>query len=475
MQTRSFYIAGNWRLGDDTFSVRSPYHGDLVAEVGVPTDEDVEEAMAAATAVLKESQRLANHTRADALTHISRRIEERHEELSELIAHEGGKPIKWASVEVTRAAFTFRWAAEEARRLGGTFERLDTDEPLGSRAAIIRRFPYGPVLGIAPFNWPINLVAHKVAPALAVGAPIVIKPATATPLGALALAELFDETGLPKGMFSVLPISGSRAEALVRDKRFGMVSFTGSSEVGWRIKGLAPEKRFALELGGNAGVIVHDDADIDHAARRVALGGYYQAGQTCVSVQRVLVQSSVFDEFSQLLAKHVQSLKSGDPLDPTVDVGPLIDSSALDRVAAWVDEAIQGGAVALCGAERKDPFYAPTVLINTQPEMRVVCEEIFGPVTTVTPYETFEGAINEINASRYGLHAGVFTRDLQRAFLAHRDLEVGGVILNDTSAFRADQMPYGGTKESGRGREGLRYAMEEMTEPRILVLSDVAL
>jgi aldehyde dehydrogenase (NAD+) len=475
MQTKPFYLAGGWRDSDDALTVRSPYGGDVVAAVAVPTDADVAKAVASAATTMAESRKLPNHARADALAYISRQIGERHGELAELIAHEGGKPVKWAAAEVTRASYTFRWAAEEARRWGGEFSRLDTDAPLGSRAAIVRRFPYGPVFGIAPFNWPLNLVAHKMAPALAVGAPIVIKPASATPLGALALAELFDETDLPGGMLSVLPISGSRAEALVADARFGMVSFTGSTEVGWRLKALAPEKRFALELGGNAAVIVHDDADLDHAAARIALGGNYQAGQTCVSVQRVLVQASVYERFSRTLAKEVQSLKSGDPLDPTVDVGPLIDPEAVDRVAEWVDEAIAGGATALCGAERRDPFYTPTVLVDTQPEMSVVCREVFGPVIAVTPYQTFEEAIVQVNESRYGLHAGVFTRDIARAFLAHRDLEVGGVIVNDTSAFRADQMPYGGTKESGRGREGLRYAMEDMTEPRVLVLTDVPL
>lgn len=475
MGRTEFYVAGEWRPGKDEFAVRSPYDGEVVATVGVPTDADVEYATEQAASTLALGRRLSGHERAQALAHISARIAERHDELAELIAREGGKPVKWAGIEVTRASYTFRWAAEEARRLDGEFLRLDTDEPLGSRAAIIRRFPYGPILGIAPFNWPLNLVAHKVAPALAVGAPVVIKPASATPLAALALAEMVDETDLPKGMFSVLPISGQRAEQLVRDPRFGMVSFTGSSEIGWRIRSLAPEKRFALELGGNAAVIVHDDADVDHAAQRVAIGGYYQAGQTCVSVQRVIVQDSVYEDFVDRLGKHVESLKVGDPLDPTVDVGPLIDGSALDRVASSVDEAIAAGAYAVCGARREDPFYAPTVLTDTTPDMRVSSEEIFGPVTCVVSYQTFDQALELVNDSRYGLHAGVFTSDVGRAFQAFRELEVGGVILNDTSAFRADQMPYGGTKESGRGREGVRFAMEEMTEAKVLVLSNIPL
>jgi acyl-CoA reductase-like NAD-dependent aldehyde dehydrogenase len=318
-------------------------------------------------------------------------------------------------------------------------------------------------------------VAHKVAPALAVGAPIVLKPARATPLSALVLAELVAETDLPPGMFSVLPLASEKAEALVRDRRFAKVTFTGSSPVGWKLKGLDPRKHVTLELGGNAGVIVHSDADLDHAAERVAVGGYYQAGQSCIAVQRVLVQAEVRDAFVERLVKHVEGLKVGDPMDPTMDVGPLIDPGALDRVAEWVDEAVGSGAEALTGGKRQDPFYPPTVLVNTTPEMKVRCEEVFGPVVTVGSYETFEQALAEVNNSPYGLQAGVFTRDIERAFLAHRELEVGGVIVNDVSAFRADQMPYGGAKESGFGREGLRYAMDEMTEPRIMVLSNLPL
>jgi aldehyde dehydrogenase (NAD+) len=475
MGTKAFLAAGEWRAGEGSFEVRSPYDGSVVAEVGTPTDADVEDAVAEAAATFAESRHLPVHARAEALMHMSGRIAERQEELAELIAREGGKPLKWARVEAARAVSTFRWAAEEIRRGADEFLRLDTEAALGSRAGIVRRFPVGPVLGITPFNFPINLVAHKVAPSLAVGASIVIKPATATPLGALSLAEMFAETDLPAGMFSVLPISGSRAEALARDPRFKKISFTGSSDVGWHLKGIDPRKRVTLELGGNAGVIVHSDADLDHAAARVAVGGYYQAGQSCISVQRILVQSEVYQDFVDRLVKQVTGLKVGDPLDPSVDVGPLIDAGALDRITDWVDEAVSQGAEVLCGGKRNDPFYEPTVLANVTPDMKVCKEEIFGPVTTVSSYQTFEEALAEVNDSRYGLQAGVFTRDIDRAFLAHRELEVGGIIVNDVSAFRADQMPYGGSKDSGMGREGLRYAMEEMTEPRIMVLSHIPL
>jgi acyl-CoA reductase-like NAD-dependent aldehyde dehydrogenase len=473
-KTRPFYAAGQWKTGRGTLAVKSPYDGSVVAEIGVPTDEDVEQAVAAAASTFKESRHLPTYVRAEALALISRRIADRVDELAELVAREGGKPLKWSKIEVTRAVSTFRWASEETRRFGGEFVPLDTEQSLGSRAGIVRRFAYGPVLGISPFNFPVNLVAHKVAPALAVGAPIVVKPAGVTPLGALALAELFDETELPKGMLSVLPISSGRAQKLVEDRRFKKLSFTGSG-IGWKLKGLDPHKHATLELGGNAGVIVHSDADLDHAAARVAVGGYYQAGQSCISVQRVLIQSEVYEDFVARLIKQVESLKVGDPLDPSVDVGPVIDHDALERIEAWVKEAVDQGAEVLTGGKREDPFYHPTVLAKTSPEMKVRCMEIFGPVITVQPYQTFEEALAEVNDSEYGLQAGLFTSSIERAMLAHRELEVGGIIVNDTSAFRADQMPYGGSKESGYGREGLRYAMEEMTEPRIMVLSHVPL
>jgi acyl-CoA reductase-like NAD-dependent aldehyde dehydrogenase len=338
---------------------------------------------------------------------------------------------------------------------------------------LIRRFAYGPVLGITPFNFPLNLVAHKVAPSLAVGAPIVVKPASSTPLGSLRLAELFDETDLPHGMFQVLPVSSKVADGMARDERFRKISFTGSSDIGWYLKGLDPKKRVTLELGGNAGVIVHSDADLDLAAQRVAFGGYYQAGQSCISVQRVLVQSEVYDDFAARLVKQIESLKVGDPMDPTVDVGPVIQRSEVGRIDSWVQEAVSQGATVLTGGRAEEPFYLPTLIGDVRPEMKVCREEIFGPVVTISPYQTFDDAIATVNDSRYGLQAGVFTNDINRAFQAHRDIDVGGVIVNDVSAFRADQMPYGGSKDSGFGREGLRYAMEEMTEPRIMVLSHV--
>lgn len=472
---RPYLVAGEQRTGEDSFDLVSPYDGAVVARIGVPTDADIAEAVTKAASTFEESRKLPVHARAEALMHVSRRIVERSEEIAQTIAREGGKPLKWATVEASRAASTFRWAAEEARRGSDEMMRLDTDAALGSRLGLVRRFPLGPVLGISPFNFPVNLVAHKLAPALAVGAPIVIKPASATPLGALVLGELVAETDLPKGMVSVLPLSSERAEPLLDDERFKKVSFTGSGPAGWHLKSKAPKKHFTLELGGNAGVIVHSDGDLDHAAQRIAFGGYYQAGQSCIAVQRIFVHAPVYDDFVSRLVKQVEGLRVGDPLDPETDVGPMIDAGALDKVSSMVADAVTQGAEVLVGGERKDPFYLPTILANVEDHMEVCREEIFGPVTTISRYEMFEEAIAAVNGTAYGLQAGVFTSDIQRAFTAHRDIVAGGIIVNDVSAFRADQMPYGGSKDSGYGREGLRYAMAEMTEPRIMVLSNLPL
>ncbi len=475
VETRPFLVNGEWRTGEGTFEVHSPYDGSVVAEIAVPTAADVEEASQVAHDTFEESKNLPIWARADALDHISKRLSETIEENANLIAAEGGKPLKWATVEATRAVSTFRWASEVIRHGTDEAMRLDTEQALGSRLGLLRRFPLGPVLGITPFNFPLNLVAHKVAPSLGVGAPIVVKPASATPIGSLRLAEFFAETDLPKGMFQVLPVSSKVADGMARDDRFKKISFTGSSEIGWYLKGLDPKKRVTLELGGNAGVIVHSDADLDFAAQRIAFGGYYQAGQSCISVQRVLVASEVYDDFAARLTKQVESLKVGDPMDPTVDVGPVIQAQEVERIQGWVDEAVSQGAQVLTGGTGEGPIFQPTLIADVKPEMKVCREEVFGPVVTISPYQTFDDALRSVNDSKYGLQAGVFTNDISRAMEAHRTLEVGGVIINDVSAFRADQMPYGGSKDSGFGREGLRFAMEEMTEQRIMVLSHVPL
>jgi aldehyde dehydrogenase (NAD+) len=476
---RSFWIAGRPAIGEESLEVRHPYDGRPVASVSVPTAAQVEEAVAAAHAVAAEAAGLPAHRRADALAHVSRRLGERTEELARLITAENGKPVKWARAEVGRAASTFRWAAEEARRWSGELQRLDTDAAAEGRLAVTRRFPRGPVLAIAPFNFPLNLVAHKVAPAIAVGAPVLIKPAPKTPLSALVLGEILAETELPAGMWSVLPVGNDAAAALVGDPRLPVVSFTGSGPVGWGIRDAVPRKHVTLELGGNAAVVVCPDwsapADLDHAAARIATFANYQGGQSCISVQRVLADRSVFDALAGRVVAAVEAQRTGDPWDDATDVGPLIDTAAAQRVTGWVAEAVAGGAKILTGGGRDGATVEPTVLVDVPADTAVACEEVFGPVLVLEAVEGIAEAFARVNDSRYGLQAGVFTRDLPTAFRAHRELEVGGVVIGDVPSFRADQMPYGGAKESGIGREGVRYAMEDYSYERVMVLTGLAL
>jgi len=335
----------------------------------------------------------------------------------------------------------------------------------------VRRFPLGPIAGITPFNFPLNLVAHKVAPAIAAGCPIILKPAPQTPLTAFLLAEAVEQAGLPDGAFTVLPLSNEDAGLLISDDRIKMISFTGSAPVGWEIKRRAGKKKVVLELGGNAGVIVHSDADLAWAAERCVTGGFSYAGQTCISVQRILVERSVFKKFTDLLLAGVSRLQVGDPMEESTDLGPLIRESDAIRASDWVTEAVQGGATLLCGGKRHGSMLEPTVLTGTRPDMKVNCQEIFAPVVTIESYDDFSMALRRINESPYGLQAGVFTRDANRIFQAYDELEVGGVIAGDVTSFRIDHMPYGEVKDSGLGREGLRYAIEEMTEPKLLVMN----
>ncbi|ACY96942.1 Aldehyde Dehydrogenase [Thermomonospora curvata DSM 43183] len=474
-QVSSFWLAGRPATGDGRIVVTHPYDGRVVGAAAVPTQAQVEEAVAAAHAVRAQAAALPLHVRAEALAHVARRLGERAEELARLITAENGKPLMWARAEVARATSTFRFAAEEARRWSGHVQRLDTDPGAVGRMAYISRVPRGPVLAITPFNFPLNLVAHKVAPAVAVGAPVVVKPAPKTPLSALALGEILAETELPEGMFSVLPVPNERAAALVDDPRLPVVSFTGSGPVGWAIREQAPRKHVTLELGGNAAAVVCADADLDHAAARVGLFANYQAGQSCIAVQRVLVERAVYEEFVPRLIETVEGLVTGDPWQETTQVGPLISEEAAQRVQDWVERAVRGGAKVLAGGVRDGATFAPTVLAEVPDAAEVWCEEVFGPVLALRPFDTLEEAFALVNASRYGLQAGVFTRSLQVAFRANRELEVGGVIIGDVPSYRADQMPYGGVKESGVGREGLRSAMEDLTYEKVLVLTGLDL
>lgn len=463
-----FWVAGERGMSDHAVEIRHPFDSSLVATVAQANDADIERAVSAADAVAEEFAGLPAHIRAAALDHVSVRLRERTEEIAQLITAENGKPIKWARIELARASSTFRWAAEEARRFSGELQRLDTDAGGTGRMAMIRRFPRGPVLGIAPFNFPVNLVAHKVAPALAVGAPIIVKPAPATPLAALALGEILAETDLPSGSWSVLPIPNEAAGRLVSDPRLPVVSFTGSGPVGWSIMDSVPRKHVTLELGGNAATVVcRDWTDMEYAAGRIATFSMYQAGQSCISVQRVYIDSAVYDEMSTRIVDAVRALKTGDPKDEATDVGPMINHAAAERVERWV---VESGAKILTGGERSGATYAPTVLVDAPSDANVVCDEVFGPVVVLAPVENVDEAFAKVNESRFGLQAGVFTQDLPTAFRAHRELKVGGVIIGDVPSFRADQMPYGGVKESGIGREGVASAMEDFTEPRVLVL-----
>jgi acyl-CoA reductase-like NAD-dependent aldehyde dehydrogenase len=471
---RSFLVAGERASGTESREVRSPYSGDVVDEVSVASWSEVDRALGAAADAFESTRKQSAFDRSKTLLAAAGAIRMRAEELTRLIVAEGGKPYKNAKVEVARAASTLTWAGEEAKRYTGELMRLDTEEAARGRLGLVRRFPLGVVLGISPFNFPLNLVCHKVGPALAVGNPIVVKPASSTPLSAIALGEILVEAGAGDAV-SVLTCSAGDAERAAQDERVAKISFTGSGDVGWKLKGLVPRKKVTLELGGNAAVIVEPDADLDHAAERVAYGGFYQAGQSCISVQRVLVHEKIADSFCGKLVPRVEALAVGDPSNEDTDVGPMIDGDALDRVDAWVKEAVDSGARALCGAKREDPCYLPTVLADVRPDMKVTCLEVFGPVVTVQSYSTFDEALRMANDSDYGLQGGVFTSDIEKVFRAQREWRVGGVIHNDVSAFRADQMPYGGVKTSGYGREGLRYAMDEMSETRILVLSGLDL
>ena len=476
---QGFWLAGRLVTGERTLAVHHPYDAREVATVSVPTDAQVEEAVAAAAAVAAEAAALPAYVRSDALAHVAAALADRAEELARLITAENGKPLKWARGEVARAVSTFRWAAEEARRWSGDVQRLDTEAPTTGRLGLTRRFPRGPVLAIAPFNFPLNLVAHKVAPAIAVGAPIVIKPAPKTPLSALFLGGILAECDLPAGMWSVLPVLDDQAPAMVADPRLPVVSFTGSGPVGWGIQASVPRKHVTLELGGNAAAVVcpdwSSDADLDVAATRIALFANYQAGQSCISVQRVFADRSVYDALAARVVAAVEALRTGDPWDDATEVGPLIDEANAIRVEEWIAEAVAGGATLLTGGARTGATVAPAVLTGVPASAKLSCEEVFGPVVVLEAVDGVDEAFARVNDSRFGLQAGVFTRDVQVAFRAHRELEVGGVVIGDVPSYRADQMAYGGVKESGVGREGVRYAMDDYTYERVLVLTGVDL
>jgi acyl-CoA reductase-like NAD-dependent aldehyde dehydrogenase len=471
IRTRGFFLQGKWLEEGTPIEIRAPYDGSPLAEVFQGTREHAERAIQAAVGAFGTTRKLPAFERQRVLRSIAQQIATRMEEFARTLAQEAGKPIKAARREVERAIFTFTVGAEETTRIPGEFLSLEWQQYTAGRWGIVRRFPIGPVAGITPFNFPLNLVAHKVAPAIASGCSIILKPAPQTPLSSLLLAEVVEQAGLPDGAFNVLPLSNEDAGLLITDERIKLISFTGSAPVGWEIKSRAGKKKVVLELGGNAGVIVHGDADLAATAERCVTASFSYAGQTCISVQRILVERPVFSKFQQLFVEGAEKLVVGDPMDESTDLGPLIRESDAARATEWVQEAVHEGATLLCGGQREGSILEPTVLTGTRPNMKVNCREIFAPVVTLEPYDDYASALRVINDSPYGLQAGIFTRDAGRIFQAFEELEVGGVIAGDVPAFRIDHMPYGGIKDSGLGREGLRYAIEEMTEPKLLVMN----
>ena len=465
------FVAGRWENQGEIAEIHSPFDQSVVARVRSATKAQLEEAIVAAVSAFEVTRNMPSYQRKQVLDRVAAELSSRKEEFAEAICLEAGKPIKTARAEVDRAIFTMQVAAEESTRIGGEVLPLDLQEFTAGRWSIVRRFPIGPIAAITPFNFPLNLVCHKLGPALAAGCPVVLKPAPQTPVSALMLAEVIERAGWPKGALSVLYLSNDDAAALIEDDRFKMLSFTGSAAVGWQLNARSRKKKVALELGGNAGCIVHDDADVELAAARCAVGGFSYAGQSCISVQRVFVQEKVFDRFVTALVAKVKALKVGDPGAETTDVGPMIRESDAERAETWIREAVAEGAKALCGGGRKGSVIEPTVLTNTRDSQKVNCMEVFAPVVTVEKYSDFDEALRRVNNSTFGLQAGVFTRDAGRIFKAYEVLEVGGVIVGDVPTFRIDHMPYGGLKDSGLGREGLKYAIEEMTERKVMVVA----
>lgn len=465
-------IGGNWKKTGEAIEVHSPYDDSLVAIVHRAGPQEIESAIALATDSFAETRRLPTWKREEILTKISQGIAARHEEFARTIALEAGKPIRTARAEVDRALFTFKIAAEESKRIYGEIVPLDWLPGNEGRIGYVRRVPLGPVAGISPFNFPLNLVAHKIAPALAAGNPILLRPASQTPVSALKLAELVLEAGWPEAGIAVVPCTTQNAAPLVEDRRIKKLTFTGSPAVGWALKARAGMKKVTLELGGNAGVIVHSDGDVAYAAERVALGGFAYAGQSCISVQRIYAHAEVYEEFVGELIPRVQALKLGDPLDEATDVGPLIDTGAAERIESWLAEAVAGGAQVLLGGEREGTLFQPTIMASLQEDMAISCQEVFGPLVGLYAYHEAAKAIKAVDDSDFGLQAGLFTRDAKLIRKAFNDIDVGGLIVNDVPSFRIDHMPYGGVKMSGEGREGLRYAIQEMSEMKLLVMND---
>ncbi len=466
-------VGGEEHRTGTRLELRAPFDQSLISHVWQATWTDAQQAVAAAVAGSARSSELGSWQRQNILSAVAARLQSEYEQFAQTIMREAGKPITAARAEVDRAILTFRVAAEESTRMGGEVLPLDLIPSSAGRWGLSRRFPIGPVLAITPFNFPLNLVAHKLAPAIACGCPVILKPAPQTPLSSWQLVRAILEAGWPTEALAFLPLSNEDTSRLVaEDDRIRVVSFTGSARVGWELKSMAKKKRILLELGGNAAMIVHRDwPDLEGAAQSAVKGGFGYSGQSCISVQRVYVHHSIFKPFCDALLSQVEKLQLGDPALDSTEVGPMIRQSDAERVEAWIDEAIREGAKQLAGGKRAGSMIVPTVLTGTHSPMKVTDEEVFGPVIAVEPYEKFDDAIAAVNASKYGLQAGLLTRDAGLIQEAYRALQVGALIVGDAPTWRLDSMPYGGVKDSGEGREGVRYAIEEMTEPRLLVMA----
>jgi acyl-CoA reductase-like NAD-dependent aldehyde dehydrogenase len=469
MVERKLLINGEWVETGEWVDVHSPYSGEVIGRVAKGGAEETRRAIDAAEAALRDP--LPAHKRAEILVKVAGAIGRRHEEIAQTISAEAGKPIKTARVETTRAMSTYTLAAVEARKLIGEMVPMDATQAGEGKLAFTIRLPLGVVGAISPFNFPLNLVAHKIAPALAAGCAVVLKPATATPLSALLLAELETEAGLPPGWLNVIVGKSSEiGDVLIDDERVQAITFTGSGPVGWKLKQRAPRKRVSLELGNATPVIVEADADLEEAATKLAANAFSFAGQSCISVQRIYVQRAAYDGFLERFLPKVEALNVGDPADDDTDVGPVIDEEARERILEWIAEARDAGVEVLTGGDLDGDLIRPTVLANPPHDAKVSCDEIFGPVCSVTPYDELDEALELANATRFGLQAGIFTANIRTALRAAQVLEFGGVTVNEAPTFRADQMPYGGVKDSGNTREGPAYAVRELTEERLIVV-----
>ncbi|MCP4746841.1 MAG: aldehyde dehydrogenase family protein [Desulfobacteraceae bacterium] len=471
MKNYEFFIGGKRCKSDVLRPVIFPYNGDVTAQVYEAGDADIENAITSAVKGFEITRRLTAKARADILFKLAQEMDRRSEELATALVLEAGKTISVARGEVARAKETIRLSAQEAGRINGEIIPIDNAEGGDGRMGYIRHMPLGPILAISPFNYPLNLSCHKIGPAIAAGNSFILKPASATPLSALLLAEMLLDADYPEQALNVIILPGSKAEKIVSDPRISYLTFTGSCEVGWHLKALSGRKRIGLELGGNAAVIVHEDAHIDYAVSRIIMGGFTNAGQNCISVQRVLVHHRVYDEMAHKLTQSIGRLKLGDPREPDVDIGPMIDAKSAALAFEKVTQATRQGAKILIGGNCSGTLFKPAMLADTTMDMLVNRDELFAPVITIAPYETFDQAVELANDTNFGLQAGVFTQNMNRIFKAYEKLEVGGVQINDVSTFRVDHMPYGGVKDSGIGREGPRYAIEEMMEKKLMVIN----